>query len=92
MLDCVWEEEPVTLEELPDNAIIRGVSRHYDGGWSGFVRDTLRWLPRIDSHTLDVDLRSAAQTIAEGRTETIVEILPSLLRAAARALEPMDIF
>ena len=41
MLDCVWEEEPEELRRLPDNAVIRGVSRHYDGGWSGFVTDTL---------------------------------------------------
>ncbi|WP_373544067.1 hypothetical protein [Chamaesiphon sp.] len=32
ILDCYWQDE-VELENLTDDAVIRGIDRHYDGGW-----------------------------------------------------------
>jgi hypothetical protein len=37
--ECMWREDPEELDELTDAQIKRGVNRHYDGGWSGFIRD-----------------------------------------------------
>lgn len=34
--DCTWADD---TESLPDAAIVRGVARHYDGGWAAFVAD-----------------------------------------------------
>ncbi len=38
--DCQWKEDPEDLDEYSDDDIIRGVNRHYDGGWATFVRAT----------------------------------------------------
>ena len=37
--DCQWCEDEDEINELPDDAIMKGVERHYDGGWAGFIRD-----------------------------------------------------
>lgn len=35
--DCDWKDND-HLDGYSDEDIVRGVNRHYDGGWSGFVR------------------------------------------------------
>jgi hypothetical protein len=35
--DCAWADDTACL---PDAAIVRGVARHYDGGWAGFLADS----------------------------------------------------
>lgn len=36
--DCVWGDmEPDDIAELTDDEIIRGVARHYYGGWEAFI-------------------------------------------------------
>jgi hypothetical protein len=37
--ECRWQDEPEALAELTDTEVIRGIDRHYQGGWSGFCRD-----------------------------------------------------
>jgi len=37
--DCQWVESAEELAELSDAAIVRGVDRHYEGGWPQFVAD-----------------------------------------------------
>lgn len=36
--DCTWAEE-LDVEELTDLEVIKGVDKHYDGGWEAFLRD-----------------------------------------------------
>ncbi len=35
--DCSWKDED-NLKDYSDEEIVRGVNRHYDGGWAGFRR------------------------------------------------------
>ena len=35
--DCSWKDEGA-LKDYSDEEIVRGVNRHYDGGWAGFRR------------------------------------------------------
>lgn len=39
--DCVWADldDEQDVAELSDSQVLAGVSRHYDGGLAGFVRD-----------------------------------------------------
>jgi hypothetical protein len=37
--ECRWQDEPEALVELTDAEVMRGIDRHYQGGWSGFCRD-----------------------------------------------------
>jgi hypothetical protein len=37
--ECRWQGEPEALAELTDTEVIRGIDRHYQGGWSRFCRD-----------------------------------------------------
>jgi hypothetical protein len=37
--ECRWQDEPEALAELTDAEVIRGIDRHYQGGWSRFCRD-----------------------------------------------------
>jgi hypothetical protein len=37
--DCSWRDEPEYLEDLTDDEVIRGINRHYNGGWIQFVED-----------------------------------------------------
>ena len=36
--DCTWADE-VDVASLTDDQVKRGVQRHYDGGWAGFIAD-----------------------------------------------------
>lgn len=38
--DCEWKEDPEDITEYADSEIVRGVERHYDGGWAAFVRNS----------------------------------------------------
>lgn len=37
--DCMWKEDPEDIAEYDDATIVRGVQRHYDGGWAQFLGD-----------------------------------------------------
>ena len=39
--DCQWSEDftPEDIASLSVDEIVRGINRHYGGGWSQFVRD-----------------------------------------------------
>ncbi len=38
LADCVWADmDPEDFAELSDTAVIRGVDRHYEGGWAAFL-------------------------------------------------------
>jgi hypothetical protein len=37
--DCIWRDQLEELENLTDDEVIRGINRHYDGGWIQFVED-----------------------------------------------------
>jgi hypothetical protein len=37
--ECRWQDEPEALTKLTDAEVIRGIERHYRGGWSRFCRD-----------------------------------------------------
>ena len=36
--DCEWADD-FDVDALTAEQIRRGIDRHYDGGWAGFVRD-----------------------------------------------------
>jgi hypothetical protein len=36
--DCEWADE-INPGQLTDAQVIRGIARHYDGGWQGFLSD-----------------------------------------------------
>ena len=38
LADLEWVDEP-DFASMTDEQIRRGINRHYDGGWSGFVAD-----------------------------------------------------
>ena len=38
LADLEWADEP-DFAAMTDEQIRRGVQRHYDGGWAGFVAD-----------------------------------------------------
>ena len=38
LADLEWADEP-DFAAMSDEQIRRGVQRHYDGGWAGFVAD-----------------------------------------------------
>ena len=38
LADLEWADEP-DFAAMSDERIRRGVDRHYDGGWAGFVAD-----------------------------------------------------
>lgn len=43
LADCEWPDmDEEAIGELEDHEIISAVSRHYDGGLTEFVRDTMR--------------------------------------------------
>lgn len=35
--DCGWRDQEY-LDDYSDEEIVAGVARHYDGGWSGFIK------------------------------------------------------
>jgi len=37
--DCQWADDSEDLKGLSDDQIGRGVQKHYDGGWAGFIED-----------------------------------------------------
>jgi hypothetical protein len=37
--DCSWCDELEDLENLTDDEVMRGIERHYDGGWIQFLED-----------------------------------------------------
>ncbi len=38
--DCTWGDlDPEEIDDLPDEAVVRGVDTHYDGGVAGFLAD-----------------------------------------------------
>lgn len=37
--DCHWCDEPGDLENLTEDELIRGIDRHYDGGWIQFTKN-----------------------------------------------------
>lgn len=40
VLDCVWADlDDESVAELTGEQIVKGVQRHYEGGWAAFVRD-----------------------------------------------------
>ena len=36
--DCIWADD-IDPYSLTDDQVIRGIRRHYDGGWDGFIAD-----------------------------------------------------
>ena len=34
--DCEWADD---TSGLTDAQVLRGIARHYDGGWAGFIAD-----------------------------------------------------
>lgn len=43
LADLAWQDmEPEDFSEVPDDAIVRAVERHYHGGVAGFLRDGAR--------------------------------------------------
>jgi len=36
--DLQWADEP-DFDAMPEDEIVRGIKRHYDGGWPAFVSD-----------------------------------------------------
>ena len=36
--DCTWADQP-DVDSLTDEQVKRGIERHYDGGWAGFIAD-----------------------------------------------------
>lgn len=39
--DCQWEEDPEYIDELPVERLLAGVDRHYAGGLTAFLKDSL---------------------------------------------------
>jgi hypothetical protein len=37
--DCSWRDRLEELENLTDEEVIRGINRHYDGGWIQFIEN-----------------------------------------------------
>lgn len=37
--DCSWVEDSEEIKDMSDYRIVRGVDRHYDGGWEQFKKD-----------------------------------------------------
>ena len=38
MIDCEWSDmDEDDIADLSDGEVVRGVSRHFDGGWSAFL-------------------------------------------------------
>ena len=38
LTDCMWADmDPEDFDDLTPSQIMRGVERHYEGGWSAFV-------------------------------------------------------
>jgi hypothetical protein len=40
-LECAWKEDPEDIAEMSDAEILRGVTRHYEGGLAQFAQDGL---------------------------------------------------
>lgn len=39
--DCIWQDlETEDVDNLSPLVVVRGVERHYDGGWEQFLIDT----------------------------------------------------
>lgn len=52
LADCVWTDmDAEDFAELPASVIIRGVRRHYFGGWPQFVLDqqAMSIIARVDA-------------------------------------------
>jgi hypothetical protein len=47
--DCQWGEDPEVIESLPDENILKGVDRHYEGGLAAFLQDRIPYKP--EEHT-----------------------------------------
>ena len=38
MMDCYWSDmDEDDIADLSDGEVVRGVSRHFDGGWNAFL-------------------------------------------------------
>jgi hypothetical protein len=37
--ECSWKEDPEDIAEMTDDEIVRGVDKHYEGGWRQFRED-----------------------------------------------------